>query len=46
MTKDIEATITLTELPPDVLLAAATYVRTHPDAETLLAMLGLDEVAE
>lgn len=45
MIKDIEATITLTELPPDVLLAAATYVRTHPDADLLLAMLGLEEDA-
>ena len=45
MTKDIEGTITLTPLNDDVLRAAANYVATQPDADLLLAILGLDGVA-
>ena len=43
MTKDIEGTITLNPLDDDVLRAAAAYVATQPDADLLLAILGLDE---
>lgn len=43
MTKDIEGTIVLTPLAAEVASAAAAYVATQPDAELLLAMLGLDE---
>lgn len=45
MTKDIEGTITLTPLDDDVLRAATAYVCTQPDADLLLAILGLDGVA-
>ena len=45
MKKDIEGTIILTPLPGDVLRAATAYVCTQPDADLLLAMLGLDGVA-
>lgn len=45
MTKDIEETISLTPLADETLRAAVATVSSQPDADALLAMLGLDEAA-
>lgn len=45
MTKDMEQNLILTPLPGDVLRSAIKFVCTQPDADLLLAMLGLDGVA-
>ena len=43
MTKNMEQNLTLTPLPGDVLRAATAYVCTQPDADLLLAILGLEQ---
>ena len=43
MTKHMEQVLTLDPLPADMLRAATALVEAQPDAELLLAMLGLDE---
>ena len=43
MTKHMEQVLTLDPLPADMLRAATEVVAAQPDAELLLAMLGLDE---
>jgi len=45
VTKHMEQVLTLDPLPADMLRAATKVVCTQPDADLLLAMLGLDGVA-
>ena len=45
MSTDVEDTLILHSLPGDVLRAATALVCTQPDADLLLAMLGLAGVA-